>query len=81
MHPLPYAGMIHYLTHWVKKEHALSLEEAIRKMTSMGATRFGLRDRGQIRSGAFADVVVFDYDALDDGATRILTRFHCNESE
>ena len=69
MHPLPYAGMIHYLTHWVRKKHALSLEDAIRKMTSMGATRFGLRDRGQLRSGAYADVVVFDYDALDDGAT------------
>ena len=69
MHPLPYAGMIHYLTHWVRAKHALSLEEAIRKMTSMGATRFGLRDRGQLRGGAYADVVVFDYDALDDGAT------------
>jgi N-acyl-D-amino-acid deacylase len=69
MHPLPYAGMIHYLTYWVRQKKALSLEEAIRKMTSMGATRFGLRDRGQLRGGAYADVVVFDYQALDDGAT------------
>jgi len=69
MHPLPFAGMIHYLTWWVREKHVLSLEEAIRKMTSMCATRFGLRDRGQIRPGAFADVVVFDYDALDDVST------------
>jgi N-acyl-D-amino-acid deacylase len=69
MHPLPFAGMIHYITHWVREKSVLSLEEAIRKMTSMCATRFGLRDRGQIRPGAFADVVVFDYNELDDVST------------
>ena len=68
-HPLPYAGMIHYITHWVRENHVLRLEEAIRKMTSMCATRFGLRDRGLVRGGAYADLVVFDYEALDDVST------------
>jgi N-acyl-D-amino-acid deacylase len=69
VHPLPYAGMIHYLTHWVREKHVLRLEDAIRKMTSMCATRFGLRDRGLVRPGAYADLVVFDYKALDDVST------------
>lgn len=69
MHPLPFAGMVHYLTYWVREKHVLRLEEAIRKMTSMPATRFGLKGRGLLRAGAWADVVVFDYRALDDGAT------------
>jgi len=68
-HPLHYSGMIHYLTHWVREKHVLSLEEAVRKMTSMPATRFGLRDRGLLRAGAFGDVVVFDFEALDNGST------------
>jgi N-acyl-D-amino-acid deacylase len=69
VHPLPFAGMVHYLTYWVREEEILRLEEAIRKMTSMPAARFGLRDRGLIRPGAFADVVVFDYEELEDVAT------------
>ena len=68
-HPLHYAGMIHYLSFWVREKGVLSLEEAIRKMTSMPATRFGLRDRGLVRPGFAADLVVFDYQALDDGST------------
>jgi N-acyl-D-amino-acid deacylase len=69
LHPLPFCGMIHYITHWVREKGVLRLEDAIRKMTGMCATRFGLRDRGQIRPGAYADVVVFDYDELDDVST------------
>lgn len=69
VHPLPFAGMIHYLTYWVREKGVLRLEDAIRKMTSMPAARFGLRGRGLLRPGAYADVVVFDYAALDDGAT------------
>jgi len=68
-HPLHYAGMIHYLTFWVREKSVLSLEEAVRKMTSMPASRFGLRNRGLIRPGLAADLVVFDYGELDDGST------------
>jgi N-acyl-D-amino-acid deacylase len=69
VHPLPFSGMVHYLTTWVREKGILRLEEAIRKMTSMPAARFGFRDRGVLRAGAHADVVVFDFEALDDGAT------------
>jgi len=68
-HPIHYAGMTHYLTHHVREKHTLRLEEAIRKMTSMPATHFGLRDRGLLRAGCFADVVVLDFDALRDVST------------
>jgi N-acyl-D-amino-acid deacylase len=61
--------MVHYLTHWVREKKVLRLEEAVRKMTSMPATRFGLKDRGLLHSGAFADVVVFDFNALDNKST------------
>jgi N-acyl-D-amino-acid deacylase len=64
-----YAGMIHFLTCHARQRNTLRLEDAIRKMTSMPATHFGLRDRGLLRKGYFADVVVFDYEKLDDGAT------------
>ncbi len=69
VHPLSYAGMVHYLTYWVREKHVLRLEEAIRKMTSMPATHHRLRDRGLLRPGAYADVVVFDYEELDDVST------------
>jgi N-acyl-D-amino-acid deacylase len=64
-----YAGMIHFLTCHARQKNTLRLEDAIRKMTSMPATHFGLRNRGLLRKGYFADVVVLDYNKLDDGAT------------
>ena len=68
-HPLGFAGHVHYLTHHVRERGTLRLEEAIRKMTSMPAAHFGLWDRGLLRAGYSADVVVFDYDELDDVST------------
>ncbi len=64
-----YAGMIHFLTCHVRQRKTLHLEDAVRKMTSMPATHFGLRNRGLLRKGYFADVVVLDYEKLDDGVT------------
>jgi N-acyl-D-amino-acid deacylase len=64
-----YAGMIYFLTCHVRQRQTLRLEGAVRKMTSMPATHFGLRDRGLLRKGYFADVVVLDYAKLDDRAT------------
>ena len=68
-HPLGYAGHVHYLTHHVRERGTLRLEEAIRKMTSMPAAHFGLWDRGLVRAGYAADVVVLDFDELDDVST------------
>ena len=68
-HPLGYSGHVHYLTHHVRENGTLRLEEAIRKMTSMPAAHFGLWDRGLLRAGYAADVVVFDFDGLDEVST------------
>jgi len=64
-----YAGMIHFLTCHVRRRKTLRLEEAVRKMTRMPASHFGLRERGLLQKGYFADVVVLDFKNLDDGAT------------
>jgi N-acyl-D-amino-acid deacylase len=68
-HRLYFSGHITYLTHYARDLGLLRLEDVIRKMTSMPATHFGLRDRGLIRKGGFADVVVFDYQDLAGVAT------------
>jgi N-acyl-D-aspartate/D-glutamate deacylase len=57
------------LGHYVRDLKVLSLEDAIRKMTSLGAQRLGLRDRGFLREGYWADVVVFDPERVADKAT------------
>jgi N-acyl-D-aspartate/D-glutamate deacylase len=53
----------------VRELKLLSLEDAIRKMTSFPASRLGIRDRGVIREGCFADFVLFDPDKISDQAT------------
>ena len=68
-HPIHYAGMLHYLTHYVRDRGVLRLEDAVRKMTSMPATHFGLADRGLLTPGYWADVVVFDLAALEEVST------------
>ena len=70
-HPLYFSGHISYLTHYVRELGLLRLEDVIRKMTSMPATHFGLRNRGLVRAGCFADVVVFDYQSLSGVSTLI----------
>jgi N-acyl-D-aspartate/D-glutamate deacylase len=54
----------HLLSHWVRDRKALSLEEAVRKLTSEPAEVFGITDRGTLATGRAADVVVFDADAV-----------------
>jgi N-acyl-D-amino-acid deacylase len=68
-HPLYFAGHVYYLAHYVRECSVIRLEDLIRKMTSMPATHFGLRDRGLVRAGAAADVVVFDDRTVAPGST------------
>lgn len=59
-HPRNYSTNVRVLGHYVRDTHVLTLEEAIRKMTSLPASILRLSDRGQLRPDAIADVVVFD---------------------
>ena len=59
-HPRNYSTNVRVLGHYVRGERVLALEDAVRKMTSLPAQILGVRDRGQIREGFFADLVVFD---------------------
>ncbi|MGH7851795.1 MAG: N-acyl-D-amino-acid deacylase family protein [Candidatus Binatia bacterium] len=53
------------LAHWVRRRQIMSLEDAIKKLTFLPASLFGLRDRGLLRRGMAADVVVFDPEKID----------------
>ena len=68
-HPRGYGAFPRILGRYVRDEHVLTLEEAIRKMTSLAANRVHLVDRGLLKPGFFADVVVFDPQQLRDVAT------------
>ncbi len=59
-HPGAYGAFPRVLGHYVRERRILGLEEAVRKMTSLPAARLGLRDRGVLREGARADLVVLD---------------------
>ncbi len=59
-HPRNYSTNVRVLGHYVRSEHVLTLEEAIRKMTTLPAQILGLTDRGQLKNGMAADIVVFD---------------------
>jgi N-acyl-D-aspartate/D-glutamate deacylase len=57
------------LERYVREEGVLSLHEAIRKMTSFPAQKLGLKDRGLLRKGMWADMVIFDAKTIRDRAT------------
>ena len=59
-HPRNYSTNVRVLGHYVRDEHVLTLEDAVRKMSSLPAQILGLRDRGQLREGFAADLVLFD---------------------
>ncbi len=68
-HPRAYGSYPRILGRYVREQKLLTLEDAIRKMTSLPADRLGLRDRGQVRAGFFADIVVLDPNTIIDRAT------------
>ena len=68
-HPAAYGAFPKILSRFVREDQTLTLEEAIRKMTSYPAQIFGLKDRGIIRAGAFADLVLIDAEKVKDRAT------------
>jgi dihydroorotase/N-acyl-D-amino-acid deacylase len=68
-HPRAYGTFPRVLGHYVRDEKVLSLEEGVHKMTGLPATRLGLKDRGVLRDGSAADVVVFDPRRVADQAT------------
>lgn len=59
-HPRNYSTNVRVLGHYVREAHVLTLEEAVRKMTGLPASILRLTDRGQVKPGAAADLVVFD---------------------
>jgi len=68
-HPRSYGTFARVLARYVRERGALTLEEAVRKMTSLPAARLGLLDRGLLRPGMRADIVVFDFSRVTDRAT------------
>lgn len=68
-HPRGYGNFPRLIARYVREQKVLSLEDAIRKMTSWPATRMRLASRGMIKEGNWADVVIFDYDKIQDRAT------------
>jgi N-acyl-D-amino-acid deacylase len=68
-HPRTYGSTGRVLGDFVRDRGTLTLETAVAKMTSVPAARLGLRDRGVLREGAFADLVVFDPERIADLAT------------
>jgi N-acyl-D-amino-acid deacylase len=68
-HPRAFGTFPRILGMYAREQHTMGLEEAVRKMTSLTASRVGLLDRGILRPGAFADIVVFDPKTIRDAAT------------
>src|SRR5271167_406551 len=68
-HPRAYGNFARVFAKYVREDHALTTEEAVRRMTSLPADNLSLKDRGRLRPGALADVVVFDPNTIQDHAT------------
>jgi N-acyl-D-amino-acid deacylase len=68
-HPRAYGNFARVFAQYVRKDHVVSVEEAVRKLTSLPADNLSLKDRGRLKTDAFADVVVFDPNTIQDHAT------------
>lgn len=68
-HPRAFGTFPRILGHYVRERGVITLEEAVRRFTSLAAARVGLDDRGVIKTGLFADITIFDPEAVADRAT------------
>jgi len=68
-HPRGYGTNARVLAEYVRDQHVISLEEAIRRMTSLPAQKFQFHDRGLLREGFAADIVIFDENKVQDVST------------
>jgi len=68
-HPRSFGTFPRVLGVYVRERGLLRLEDAVRKMTSLNAAKIGIRDRGLLRTGLFADITIFDPIRIIDGAT------------
>jgi N-acyl-D-amino-acid deacylase len=68
-HPRAYGNFARIFAKYVREEHLMPVEEAVRKLTSLPADNLSLKDRGRLRSGAFADLVIFDPKTFQDHST------------
>jgi len=67
-HPRSYGAFPYFLRRFVREQELLAWEEAVHKLTGYAASRFRLQDRGLLREGAWADVLIFDPEAVAEGA-------------
>jgi len=68
-HPRNYGTFPRVISHYVREKGVLSLEEAVRKMTSLPADVFKLKNRGKLKEGMYADICIFDLENFKDKAT------------
>jgi N-acyl-D-amino-acid deacylase len=68
-HPRAYGNFARLLGKYVRDEHVIPIEEAVRKLTSLPAANLRIKERGRLTQGYFADVVVFDPKTIGDHAT------------
>ncbi|MFO1016466.1 MAG: D-aminoacylase [Hyphomonadaceae bacterium] len=68
-HPRTYGAFARFLGHYVRDRHVISLEEAIRRLTSLPAESIAIRERGRLQAGYYADIVIFDPATIADHST------------
>ena len=68
-HPRAYGNFARLLGRYVRDERLIPLEEAVRRLTTLPAANLGIRDRGALREGHFADLAIFDPATIADRAT------------
>ncbi len=68
-HPRAYGNFARLFARYVREDHLLSVQEAVRKLTSLPADVLSLKDRGRLKVGGFADVVIFDPATFQDHST------------